>query len=423
MKVLLISHNPISTYNNMGKTFSMLFAEFPKEELCQLYIYPSVPDLDMCSSYYRITDKDVLNSIRHFSKAYGTRITPQMDQHAQYELDADKHSYRNPKNKKAIRVLLRGMMWKCGNWYTQNLKEWMQEERPTHIFIAPGTGLFLYDIAQKLSQEYDLPIITYICDDDYFVEPGTGLFEKIKFHQLRRKIDMLMRKSRYLIAISEEAQETYTRQWDLPSMTVMTGSNYAAPLVQRRTEQPKKFIYMGNIRCNRYLSLAAIGAVLDQLNKTKGWDCHLDIYTSEEEETIIQSLQKCDTIRLCGYVSGEQYEQALQSADVLIHTEAFDAESIDRVKSSISTKIADLMASGIPVLAYGPEAVASIRYLKREAAAMVVTHEQALQMEIERMILDPEVRSRIVENACAAAKRNHDRRRNSLRIREVIDEI
>lgn len=41
MKVLLISHNSISTYQNMGKTFLSLFNCFQKEELCQLYIYPS----------------------------------------------------------------------------------------------------------------------------------------------------------------------------------------------------------------------------------------------------------------------------------------------------------------------------------------------------------------------------------------------
>lgn len=41
MKVLLLSHNPVTTYNNMGKTFLSLFSAFRPEELCQLYLYPA----------------------------------------------------------------------------------------------------------------------------------------------------------------------------------------------------------------------------------------------------------------------------------------------------------------------------------------------------------------------------------------------
>lgn len=53
MKVLLLSHNPVTTYNNMGKTFLSLFSAFRPEELCQLYLYPAVPDTACCGSYYR----------------------------------------------------------------------------------------------------------------------------------------------------------------------------------------------------------------------------------------------------------------------------------------------------------------------------------------------------------------------------------
>ena len=65
MKVLIISHNPLCTYNAMGKTLASLFSRFSREELCQLYIYPSYPDMDLCSSYFRVTDKEVLHSIGH----------------------------------------------------------------------------------------------------------------------------------------------------------------------------------------------------------------------------------------------------------------------------------------------------------------------------------------------------------------------
>ena len=64
MKVLLLSHNPVTTYNNMGKTFLSLFSAFRPEELCQLFLYPAVPDTACCGSYYRFTDREALSAGR-----------------------------------------------------------------------------------------------------------------------------------------------------------------------------------------------------------------------------------------------------------------------------------------------------------------------------------------------------------------------
>ena len=57
------------------------------------------------------------------------------------------------------------------------------------------------------------------------------------------------------------------------------------------------------------------------------------------------------------------FVKALQNSDLLIHAESFDNEFKQIVKNSISTKIADSLASGVPIVAYGPEGIASIDYL------------------------------------------------------------
>lgn len=60
---MVISHNCFSTFQSMGKTLAGLFGAFDKEDLCQLYLYPTYPNIDMCNSYFRITDSEVLESI------------------------------------------------------------------------------------------------------------------------------------------------------------------------------------------------------------------------------------------------------------------------------------------------------------------------------------------------------------------------
>ena len=101
MKVLLISHNPITTYNNMGKTFLALFSSFHPEELCQLYLYPTVPDTDCCGSYYRFTDRDALYSLvdRH---AVGGEVFPNLQCHNEFSSEKEERLYRAPRNRREL---------------------------------------------------------------------------------------------------------------------------------------------------------------------------------------------------------------------------------------------------------------------------------------------------------------------------------
>lgn len=93
LKVLLISHNPITTYNNMGKTFLSLFSAFKPEELCQFYLYPTVPDTDCCGSYYRFTDRDALHSIT-CRNVVGGEITPNLKSHIEFTDEKEERTYR-----------------------------------------------------------------------------------------------------------------------------------------------------------------------------------------------------------------------------------------------------------------------------------------------------------------------------------------
>ena len=122
MKVLLISHNPLSTYNGMGKTMMSLFSSFDKAELCHLYIYPTVPDTDMCGSYYRITDKDVLRFYPSF-RVRGKELYPDLSMHQMFENSEDEPVYRSPKNKISSRILARDLMWKLAKWYNRDLED------------------------------------------------------------------------------------------------------------------------------------------------------------------------------------------------------------------------------------------------------------------------------------------------------------
>lgn len=423
MKVLIISHLPVATQNNMGKTFLTLFSGFDREELCQMYIYPAIPDVDRCASYYRVTDKDVLRALP--LGCPGGEIDRSLIQETAglYENPEDESFYRNRKNKSAARRLLRDAMWRLSRWDNPFLEAWLDREKPTCIFVAPGVAEFLYDIALKISKRRDIPIVTYICDEYYFVKEPSGLLDKLRLSHLKSKIRKLMGASTHLAVICEELRQAYTKEFSVAATTLMTGTSYAISDESRVTKSPQAISYFGNIRCNRYISLAEIGRELDSINEELGREYSLKIYTSEKDVEILGTFSQIRSVELCGFLTGEAFDKVFHEAELLLHVEAFDEDSIDFVQHSVSTKIADSLASGIPLLAYGPESVASMRHLLRNGCALTATSRAELREMLMTAFTNEAVAEQTVQNALAVAGECHDSKKTGLRLRGLIQAV
>lgn len=421
MKVLIVSHNPVSGQSNMGKTLQALFSAFSPEELCQLYIYPTVPDEKFCGSYYRITDKEALRAV-FTRQAPGGEMKCIAPGSGNFEHAGDVRLYRNPRNKRAQRALLRDAIWKMTPWFSAQLQQWLEQQAPQVLFVAPGGAKLLYDLALRIAQDRRIPVVTYLCDEFYFQDMPTGGLEKLRLRLLQRKMKALMASSAQLVTISHKLEAAYAARFSLPVCTVMTGAGIPAAKQPHEVVSPVNISYFGNIRCNRYLSLSHIGRELDAVNEEMGTDYGLKIYTAEQDKGILAALQQHKSIQLCGFLQGDAFVQALQSAQLLLHVEAFDEESRKRVKHSISTKIADSLASGVPLLAFGPEEVASMEYLREQNCAMCATSPEELRETLLSAFTDAELREAVARNGLDTARIYHDSKANSLNMRTIFEE-
>lgn len=421
MKVLIISHNPTSTYQSMGKTFFSLFSQFPKSELAQLYIYPSVSDVDLCSSYYRITDKSILKGAIT-RKVKGERIKPDLNLHNKFQNEQDRVLYDNPKNSKSFRLLMRDILWKITPWWNKQLRDWLDEIKSDCIFLAPGNCAFIYDIALKIAEVYRINIISYICDEYYFVKKPESILEKIRSSFVRKKIAETMTKSQGIITICDELKECYSNYFDKKTTTIMTGTNHKIADNIHFYKEINRLTYMGNLSCNRDNSIYDIGVVLDQINQERKTDFFLDIYTTLTFE-IEKRFENISSIKLHDFVSGEEFKNVFWNAQFFLHIEDFGEDSIDRVKHSVSTKIADILASGIPLFAYGPSNIASITHLLNTNSAICVTSRNDLKQQLENALFDSEMRALVARNGLLAAHTYHDACINSKRLYNQLEEM
>lgn len=409
----------------MGKMLLSFFSEFKKEELCQLYIYPTLPDVNVCQSYFRITDKDILKSYIKF-KVKGEIIKEEKIKSSNknmFENADDVKIYRNVKNKNAIRQLLRDAMWKYARWFNKDLKQWIVDQQPTHIFVTPGSSKFIYDIAMKCAKYMNIPIITCICDDYYFVKSKKGFIPKLQQNLLAKKIEKLINNTSYIITICDELNRNFSNKFNKNTKTLMITSNY--PIIHREhvNKNPKNIAYFGNIRCNRYTSLAQIGKTLDEINLEYSTNYKLFIYSSEKDLNILNTFKNIKSIDFKGFISGKEFDKTFFESDMLLHTEAFDEVSIDRVKHSISTKIADSLNSGICLFAYGPSKVASMKYLIDNDAAICATNYNELKSKLMDAFSNNKLRQEKIENGKVLVEKNHDKQKNSKELYNIFLQI
>lgn len=407
----------------MGKTLCSLFSAFKKESLCQLYIYPSLPDVDCCNSCYRITDKNILNFFRTL-KVEGKEIKFESKYktfHKLFENPKDEVLYRNKKNHSAIRVLARDVLWFIVPWFNKSLKIWLLNEKITHIFVAPGDSKFIYDIALKCSKFLNVPIITYLCDEYFFVAQPKGLLKKIKVFLQRRKMVQLLKKTSLIVTISEELKNLYEPFFKIKTKVLYTATSF--PISQKPLPRfsINELTYMGNIRLNRFKSLCDIGEILDDINQEYQTNFTLKIYSPEKDKTILSSLSKHQSIKLMNFVTGDQFKNTFYSTQCFLHVEAFDECTIDYIKNSISTKIADCLGSGILLAAYGPSSIASMKHLIRNNCALVADNKKELKnMLLKIFNMTEKERSAIIKNALATANKCHKADVNGLELLNTI---
>lgn len=421
MKVLIVSHNPITDYNSMGKTFLALFETFKTEEVCQFYIYPTLPNIQKCCSYYRVTDKDVLKRKKAGHVVNGCEIHPD---NTLYEHASDQKMYQNKARHRELKLFCRNLIWKCGRWNTKALRRWLAEQRPEVIFAAPGVSSFFYGVIEKMADQLGIPIVSYVCDDFYFSTLALrhGWVQKAYYRSLRRKIAGLMKRSARVVTICDSLAEAYQQEFGCPTTTVYSGANMEVASWPGKSDSTD-LVYLGNLQLNRNQSLAEIGRALQEINEDNQASYHLLIYTGDQDPEILKSFAGIPSIEVKGFVSGDEVHRIMQNASMLVHTESFQPQDIERVRYSISTKIADSLASGTCLFAYGSQQVASIKHLMENHCAGVATSQEQLKAALWEYLSHPEKREETARAGLATARRCHSRELQSGILRNVLSEV
>lgn len=422
MKLLVISHNIFCKTTSMGKTLMSYFKGWDTNDIAQLYVHSEIPTDTICKNYYRITDKEMIKSIftRKSGTIFGENDIKTDIYNSRTDTGKTAQLYQKARKRTPFIYFARNLWWKMGKWKTKKLLSWVDEFNPDVIFLASGDYSFIYDIALTLAKYKNIPLAISCMDDYYFFNKNEDkLGGKAVHRSFMKHVRKTMDYASCLYPICEKMGRDYAKLFNKPYYTLPTPSSISEPLNEEKTNA---ISYIGNLGLKRNEQLIALGKALKSINCENKPE-YINVYSAESRPEILKDMTKENGINFHGSISSDEVLKIMGSSMAVIHTESFDEITRKSVAYSVSTKIADSLASGTPILAYGPSEIASIEYLQSNDSAFCITENDDLIKKLEEFISNIELRNRIAKNAITLANKNHNSGTNCKMIRKTLEEI
>lgn len=279
------------------------------------------------------------------------------------------------------------------------------------IFTVPWSQF--YAAAYLVHRITAKPLFIYVMDDhEGKASPGWLLAPFYSFFMPRA-----IRAARAIWCVSQGMCESILQRFGketlllLPTADVSEFSRFAS---QRDASRNPGFriIYTGAIYGMQLDALQHLTRVVDDLPAAllHASKVELILYTSAGERYLRKIGFVLSANTRLDEVDNRLMPQTLADADILYLPMAFDPALKHMVATSIPSKIAEYLASGVPVLAHGPAYCSAVRYCRENDCASIVDQpgDHALRAALVQLANDATLRRRLSERAREVARAHHD---------------
>ena len=221
-----------------------------------------------------------------------------------------------------------------------------------------------------------------------------------------------MKKTAHIITICDDLGEKYRRYFGKPYSTVLTGSSFPAGTLPRVGETTE-ISYIGNFGLDRWKSLLDIEAAVEEIARESKTPYRLTYYG--EKHPCLQG-----KVAYGGKLNEAQVREVMGKSALLLHTETFERAFRERLRYSLSTKLADCLASGVCLFAYAPDEIASMHHLAVHRAAVLATDPTMLKDRLKAALTDRALIEATEQNAIETARLCHNSIENSKRLYALL---
>lgn len=390
IRILVISNNPFSKTNNNGKTLASFFRN-PAFEVSQLYFSDEKPTDNYYRNFYKISDRDILN---RFLKNGNT--SPNIMN------NSNSNTSKINIKKSNFTRLIREILWKITKWKSENLIRWLDNINPDIIFFCAGDSVFAYEIFDFILNKYNSKSIVYVTDDYILPRKTINIFWWLRRNLVLRRLKNSLGVSDLFIVISEQMRSKYRDIFGKDSMVMVNATKINKIENLKNKSNVLTFVYAGGLNFNRYKTLSLISAAIAMNNANSDKKAYLNIFSGTKlDEDQLKKIEIEGSSKFYGFLNEKELEIELNKADILVHVESFENKIIESTRLSVSTKISEYISLCKPILAVGPDSIASIEYLSD--CALCITNENNVYKEMNKLINDVDLLSEMTD---AVTKKN-----------------
>lgn len=404
-RVLVLCDEPINRIGGGGVTMGNLFREWPPDALAQVWAHHRFEiDADVCPNYLRLGAHSIPGD---------GRVIPDFIK-------------RRRDLVKRLRTFVRPGI----KLDYQQVLDWARAFQPEVIYSQPTPyPMYTWWLPRWLARDLGAPLVNHVMDDwPRAVEPEwlPGVRQLLRLF-LKRELDRMFAVAARNLVISEQMAAEYTNRYGHSFTSFHNAINlaewaeprqrYAAP------EGPFRVVYLGALADNmQVLSLRDVAQVISALAE-QGVPINLTVYTGEiYQDYFRQYLGGLTAVSHGGRVEREDLCCHLAAADLLVVPINFDERSLLMNQYSMPTKVPEYMASGTPVLVYGPTHVPPVAYARDAGWGYVVDQpdQQRLATALRELLSSESLRQQLGKRGRELALRNHDAQQILADFRETL---
>lgn len=297
---------------------------------------------------------------------------------------------------------------------------------PAVIYFRPTQDADFLQFSEGLIDRLGLPVVIHVMDD-WLGELANESPEQ--FRWAAAVMGRLLERAEVRLSICEAMSVEYARRFGGEFRALANAvdpADYPQGVVRSRfDERPCIVRYMGALADNMtQASVLTVAEAVESLSEeiairmeivTMPWfmnqvRARLDAFSAVSIEPTVDD--------------PADYRALLQEADILLLVYNFDERSIRNVRYSLANKMPELLASGVPLLAFGPRGIATIDYLaEADCAALVDRNDpEALRATIRDLCENEEHRGELVRDARQHVAEHIDKSKTQVRFLSYLQE-
>lgn len=409
IKVLVITYLPWREDNNIGNSYSNIFANTQdKYEFAHIYVRNGMPQNTLAKDYYHISIIKMMKRMLKPNLVVGERM--KIEDFSQTERTQFSSFFKKMKMLRwPVFFLIEELAGLSKSWKTKEFDQFIDDFDPDLIFGTLPDNPLISNLMLYVKNRKNIPLVTYPWDDYYSLHHSnlSPIFWIRKMMQ-RHYLYKTAQASEFLYVISNLMKDEYELAFKKDCRLMFKGYNFDASktLEKKKVEYTIQLVYMGNIGAGRWKTLALLASAIRDIN-VDGPKMMLNIYTlSPTDDKMKAALNIDGTSRLNLPVPNEKKQKVMDGADILLHVEPFKKSEYQFYRASFSTKLVDYFYSAKCILAIGGM-TASTDYLVRNDAAICITDKSKIKENLMKIVDKPQLINEYAKKSWDCGLINH----------------